>query len=228
MKKEDKTTEIKNNEPTFDFPARGGQVRLSAFRLNRGFTLVEMLMALSVVVILGIVVGTFQRSIFSSGSYLQASFKAEDDARSVMKNLISETRSMNFSGLGGYYIEQASGNSFTFYSDINNDGKTERLRYFKEGTMLKRGITYPTGTPVVYTTPEQVSIVVRDIANSSGIFFYYDDSYTGTSNPLPEPIDIVLVRLVKINIPIILRDNKATTSYNITSQVSIRNMKDNL
>lgn len=195
---------------------------------NRGFTMVELLIALSIVIVLGSMVGVFQRYIFFSSSYLQASFMAEADARNVMRNFISEVRSMNYSGLGGYFIEEATGNSLTFYSDINNDGKTEKLRYFADGAMLKKGVTFPSGSPINYTQAEQVSIIVRDVSNSSNLFFYYDDGYTGTSASLPFPVDIGLIRLIKINIPIELKNDKSTTTYNVTGQVSIRNMKDNL
>lgn len=189
--------------------------------------MVELIFALAVVVFLGMAVGAFQRNIFSSSSYLQASFRAEDDARKILRNLVSEIRSMNYSGLGGYFIEQASSNSITFYSDIDGDGKTERLRYFRDGSVVKRGVIVPTGSPIDYSSAENVSIVVRDIS-AGNIFSYYDTNYDGIGASLEEPINILSIRLVKINIPIILRNNQATTSYNIEGQVSIRNLKENL
>ena len=202
--------------------------RFSILRPNKGFTLIEMFLALSITVILGIAVGAFQRNIFSSGNYLQESFRAEDDARKILRDMVSEIRSMNYSGVGGYFIEQASGSSFTFYSDINGDGKTERRRYYKDGDTIKRGIVYPTGSPINYSSPEKISIVVRDIVNSGNIFSYYDENYNGFGSALSEPIDLPLIRLVKIDIPIILKNGNATTTYDIESQVSIRNLKENL
>ncbi|MEI6296614.1 MAG: hypothetical protein WCO84_03130 [bacterium] len=198
---------------------------------KNGFTTAELLVGIAIFVFIGMAVNKFQSSIFSSSSYLQASLRTEDDARRILRTIISEIRSMNYSAVGGYPITSATGNSFIFYSDTNNDNNTERLRYFIEGTNLKRGIVYPTGSPFSYDlNNEKISIITSNIVATSSIFSYFSDSYVGTGMPLPEPVNLPDVRLIKVSIPATIKtaDGKISTSYEISSQVSIRNLKDNM
>ena len=194
-----------------------------------GFTLIELLIAIAIFIIFSFVITSFQKNIFSSESYLETGLQAEDDAVIILRNLIAEIRAMNFSAEGAYPIALASSYSFSFYCDINNDGKTEALRYFLDGTMLKKGIKYPIGSPLSYSNAtETVAVVARNVIPGSPIFSYYDTDYDGTNAPLEVPINIPAIRLVKVNIPIDLDTGDGMTAYSITSQVSIRNLKENL
>jgi hypothetical protein len=50
----------------------------------------------------------------------------------------------------------------------------------------------------------------------------------GTSSPLTQPVITTNVRLIKINLMIDVDPNRAPVIKTYTSQVSIRNLKDNL
>ena len=60
------------------------------------------------------------------------------------------------------------------------------------------------------------------------VFQYYDDSYTGTSSPLAQPVSALSVRLVQIEFAIAADANRGLTPRIVTTQVEIRDLKDNL
>ncbi len=207
---------------------KNNQNKKISVNFEHGLTMVELVFAIAIVVFLGTVVVNFQNNIFSSGDFLQKSFLAEGDARSVLRVLVSELRSMNYSGFGGYPITSVEPNSIIFFSDINSDKITERLRYFVEGGHLKRGVVFSEGTPPSYDIfKESVSIIVRDIV-SENVFFYFDTNYEGTGEQLTHPINIPIIKLIKIKLIIDLDKGEREVPFEISSQVSIRNLKDNL
>jgi hypothetical protein len=107
----------------------------------------------------------------------------------------------------------------------------EQVRYFLQGRDFKKGVIKPTGSPLVYNQGvEQITTLVKDVSNatSTPIFEYFDSSYTGTSSPLATPVQVTKVRLVRINIKIEKDPNRAPAPITVTSQVFLRNLKDNL
>ena len=136
---------------------------------NFGFTLVEVLFVVAIVVFSGLVVSNFQKEIFQSGSRVQKSLVSEEGGRKIIRNIVSELRTMNFSAVGGYPIESAGSNSLVFYSDVSGDGNMDRVRYFVDEAVLKRGITHPTSSPLTYVgQQENISSVIDGLL--SGIF----------------------------------------------------------
>lgn len=196
---------------------------------KKGITIIELLFGVSFIIVFSAVIYNFQNNLFSSSEYLQNSLNAESEARSVLRKIISELRSMNYSNIGTHPIQSASDDSIIFYSDINNNGNTERLHYFLDGNLLKVGVVYPSGAPLQYDLEtESIKTLVRNVSASSSIFSYFDSSYDGTTEPLNLPINIVSIKLIKVNIPIILNETSTSTPYIISSQISIRNLKENL
>jgi type II secretory pathway pseudopilin PulG len=197
-----------------------------------GFTLVEILVVCSIVVILSWAIASFGRDIFYQNFVLSRELVAEGEAKVAMRRLIYELRTAEPSNNGSYSIESASRSNLVFFSDINNDGKRERLRYFLDGKILKRGQIYPTGIPYVYSSStESFSTIINDIINPGNLIFsYYDRSYDGTSSstPLAEPIDVKSIRLVKVEFLIDANSSQAPIPIYMSSQVMIRNLKDNL
>ncbi len=195
---------------------------------NFGFTLIEVLFVIAIVVFSGLVVSNFQKEIFQSGSRVQKSLISEEGGRKIIRNIVSEIRTMNFSAVGGYPIESASSNSLVFYSDVNGDGNMDRIRYFVDGAVLKRGVTFPSGSPLTYSgQPENISSVISGLLSGS-VFFYGDTNFLGESDYLIEPINIPLIRLIGIKVKINLDSSGKTIPFEMSSKVSIRNLKDNL
>lgn len=185
------------------------------FGNSAGFTIFELLITIGIVssVILGI--GLLGRDIGEFQVSFSESLMAEQDAELTMKAMRPELRSMGPSSVGGYPIEQASTSSLTFFSDFDKDGIFERIRYFYGGNSLKRGITEPSGNPLVYnTSTEIINSVIRNAASSTDIFSYFDDNFTGTEGKMSSPINISSIRVIRMDITIDQPQSRpAPTSY---------------
>lgn len=194
-----------------------------------GFTLVEMLITIFIITMIGIAVVTFQIDVFSLNRISSDNLNAQIDARKALKTMAAELRSMSPSDNGSYAIALLATSSITFYVDIDSDNKKEQIRYFTSGSYLKKGVIEPVNA-VYNPANENITNLVSDLANSSSspIFYYYDKNYDGTSSSLTYPINIPSVRLVKIDIFIDKDTNKLPQALNVTTQVSLRNLKDNL
>lgn len=196
--------------------------------LKQGFTLTEMLITVFIITLIGIAVISFQIDLFSLNRISSDNLNSQTDARKALKTMVTELRSMSPSNNGSYAISLAGTSSITFYVDIDNDSNKEQIRYFQDGVNLKKGIIKPVNN-VYNSTNETITILVSDLANgTSSIFYYYDKNYNGETAPLTYPLNIPSIRLVKINILIDKDITRLPTSINVTTQVSLRNLKDNL
>ncbi|MEK7552678.1 MAG: hypothetical protein AAB505_01050 [Patescibacteria group bacterium] len=191
-----------------------------------GFGLLEFLVTLGIFVIIIVVLTSFQTNIFSQNNLLNNSLVADSEMRTAMKRLIAELRGAAQSDTGAYQLAVASGSTMTFYSDIDSDGLHEQLRYFVDGTTLKRGVIKPTGSPLAYVSGnEQVTSLIKNLANPTQVFSYYDDNYTGSESALVAPIDIPNVRLAKITFTVDADPTRPPAPLTLTSQVAIRSLK---
>ncbi|MFA5022958.1 MAG: hypothetical protein WC385_02665 [Candidatus Paceibacterota bacterium] len=192
----------------------------------------EILIVVGIAVAVGLVIADFGRNIFYQNYVWSRELVAESEAKITLRRLVAELRTAEPSNTGTYSIESASKNNLVFYSDINNDNKRERLHYWLEGRTLKRGQVAPTGQPYTYaTSSESISTVINDLINTNNLIFsYYDRSYDGTaSSPaLSEPIEVKNIRLVKVEFLIDANSAQAPVPLYLSSQVMIRNLKDNL
>ena len=139
------------------------------------------------------------------------------------------SRSTLPSSLGSYAIDSASSTAFIYYADLNGDGLKEKIRYFLSGTTLRQGVIKPSGSPLVYNPAnEKIADMIHGIVKNSGpIFTYYDTNYDGTTAPLATPVNLLNIRLVKITVKVDVDPRKPPGPAQFTTQVSIRNLKDN-
>ncbi len=197
---------------------------------NSGYSIVETLVVLGILTLIIVGITTFQKDIFSLNYSLQGSLNAQFEGGRVLRIMVGELRSMSQSAAGAYPIAQAATSTMTFYTDIDNDGSKEKVRYYLQNGSLKKGVVDPSGNPVGYTGTEKIETLITNVVNatSSPIFSYYDSSYAGTTTPLSMPLDTLSVRLIKINVTIDKDVNRPPGPSTVTSQVTPRNLKDNL
>lgn len=133
---------------------------------------------------------------------------------------------------GAWTIVEASDTSFTFYSDVTNDGRTDRVRYFVSGTDLNRGVVEPTIPPVTYPlATEKITVVATSLnTGAAPIFTYYNGNWPGDSvnNPLTPLNRQLNTRYVNMYIQVDIQTNYAALPYELSSGVQIRSLKDNL
>ena len=195
---------------------------------QKGITLIETLFGVAVFALVAIAIGTFSRNLWYYNRAIGNGLDSADAGRNLLKNMTTEIRTASSANTGAYTISQASASSFTFYSDIDDDGIRERIRYFLSGTNLERGIIEPSGNPLTYNSANEVIKTVAGNVTNSTIFEYYDKNYDGSTAALASPITIPSVRLVKMTITVDKDANNPPAPMTFSTQVSMRNLKDNL
>jgi type II secretory pathway pseudopilin PulG len=194
------------------------------------FTVIEIIIVIGIFIIVSLIVFGWQKDIFSFQEIFRKKISFQEQVRKIVKDFTAEVRTAQYSSLGSYPIEEATKSSFIFYSNIDNDQLVERIRYFLDGKKLKKGIIKPSGQPLRYNLADEKIIELIDfvINPNQEIFLYYDKNYTGTGNPLPFPVNISSIRLVKMTITIDDDLNRPPEAITETVEVTIRNLKDNL
>ncbi len=193
-----------------------------------GFTLIEIIFGVSIFILIFMALAFFSRNTWIYTSFFSAGLNEVDAGRQITRTMVTEIRKASNANTGAYVINLATSSAFTFYSDINNDGLKEKVRYFFSNNSLKKGVTQPTGNPLIYNSSnEKITTFISNVTNSS-IFNYYDTNYDGTTTSLPFPVAIPSIRLVKITITEDKDPNRPPKAFTFSTQVSIRNLKDNL
>jgi type II secretory pathway component PulJ len=203
----------------------------SLLKSASGFTLMETLAAIFVAII--VIQGTLTLYMYAidNNSALSGNLNAQADVRRAFTLMIADIRSASPSASGAYTIDTASSTYFAYYSDVDGDALKEKIRYFLSNKILKVGIIKPSGSPLTYNIAnEKISNLISDVVNASStpIFSYYNSSYNGTSSPMSYPISIPAVRLIKIKVLIDHDPKRPPAAIEFSTQVSIRNLKDNL
>lgn len=195
---------------------------------KNGLTLIELLVAASLFSVLMIAMSGFLRDTYQFQEISYAGLTAADEARKLLRPMTNEIRSAIPSSLGAYALESTTSSEIIFFSDTDQDGLVERIRYFIDNGNLRRGKITPTGSPMQYNAGnETFSTLMRNVTALS--FDYFDEDYDGTSSPLLAPFSISDVRLVRISVTIDNDPNRDPSPLAILkTEVSIRSLKGNL
>lgn len=197
-----------------------------------GFTLVEVMMA---IVMFAFIAGG--ASLFAVYYFQNYSFSFEENqligqTQSSFTTMIREIREARMADDGAWALAQTDDNTFVFYSDVTNDGRSDRIRYFIQGTELKKGVTQPTAVPVTYpTSNEIVTTIAYNVSNAGQpLFRYFNGNHPGdtVNNPLVANQRILNTRYVEIYIRTTIPDGPTTLPFELRSGVQIRSLKDNL
>jgi type II secretory pathway pseudopilin PulG len=200
-----------------------------------GLTMMETLVTVFLFII---VIG--MAAIFVIYNYRLQTFNTEQteaiaQARRAMRQLSQELREALRSETGAYPIVASEADDFSmiFYSDIDRDEVTERVRYWLDGTTLRRETIQPTDPPVEYRERDAIeSVVATSISNnpSTPIFTFYNSDYPADldTNPLAQPVDVTQVTLIHIFLEVNVNPQRAPKAFTIETDVQLRNLKENL
>lgn len=203
------------------------------FLNKRGITLAEIVVALGIFVILSFAVYTFVKQSYRIQDFSLEQAIAIGEAQRGVETMVKELRETLPADTGAYTIESADIQSLVFYADFDKDDAIEKVRYFLVGSDFYKGVTEATGNPLEYLPEnETTSIISRYVRNTStqSIFTYYNGDWPGDkiNNPLATPATPTEIRLVHVFLRINAKPQKAPTDYILESDVSLRNLKDNL
>ena len=196
-----------------------------------GFTLLEVLLAIGIFVL---VIGSLSAILFNTFKTRNVVFEqlnVQNEARKVVQDFVNEIRSATASSIGAYPLEAATTSSITFYTNLDADNYRERVRYFLQGTILKKGIIKPGGNPLSYDSGNEIitNIAHSIVVTSTPLFIYFDQNYNGTttSTPLSQPVNISQVRMVGIQLTLEKDPNGSPTPFTAQAKGAIRNLKSN-
>ncbi len=201
---------------------------VSGFTL--GFTLIEVVVSIGIFMIIIVAVGAFESNIFSYQRNASNSFTTVQDAQVILKTISHDIRMTSQGSDGSYALQTTATNTLMFFADTNNDGLKERIRYTLIGPTLYRSVLVPTGSPLSYSGSESTSTILTDVANgTSSVFTYFNGSYAGTStDALAQPVTPNTVRLIQVSLTLDVDPNQSPVGRTYITDVTLRNLKDNL
>lgn len=193
----------------------------------------EMLIAIAVafIVMEGFTL-LFVRTWDTNKFILEEGLASASVSRSTNKIIIG-LRGTKQADNGDYPVESADDFDLTVYTDIDDDGTTERVHYFLDlaSDQLKIGVTEPdtSAIPIAYPAGDQTVTVMADYIvneNSDPAFSYYNDDYPGdtTNNPLSTPSNVGNIQLIKVHLLVNIDPVHAPNNVNIESFVDLRNL----
>lgn len=194
---------------------------------KNGFTLIEIMLVMLISVIIITISGDFIIKGFRSSTFGYEQDSAVNNARKALGLIAKEVRESNQAANGNYILDTVDEQEFSFYSDLDNDNLTEKIRYFLDGTTFKKSTIVATGTLLEYNSAnEEINEICRYVENQANpIFTYYDQNNIQITDPGSHKSDI---RLVHVNLKINVTPERAPNDYDVNIYVQIRNLKDNL
>ena len=116
---------------------------------QKSFTLVETLVAISVFSLILIVTSMSVVTAYRAYRHIWQQSLAIGEARRGLETMVKEIREARPGDDGSYPIVKADDKEFIFFSDIDKDGETERVRYFlgfvSSGSITKESVTFIDG-----------------------------------------------------------------------------------
>jgi type II secretory pathway pseudopilin PulG len=191
-------------------------------RGQAGFTVLELLIACTLVMVLLIPLSIFTFRGLAGFQYLQDESNTSIDLSTLSERISKVVR-------GATSVITAQANTLTIYGYFSPaDNVQKQIRYFTNGNELEVGVTPPSGTAPNYTYPaanEVVTVLRTDLSlGGNSLFTYYDDTGTqlaaGYSTSQVKEVGIYVAanpNTTQVNVPIAIK-----------TRVTLRNFKTNL
>ncbi len=194
-----------------------------------GISLFEIIISVGLTAIIVMVLSRFSGTVSSIGTVINQRLQVQQDLEQALQGMVTEIRSAGPSAFGGYTLESASTSSIVFYSDVERDGAMERVRYYFGTSTLQKGVTEPTSsTPPLYvTSTEAIKITVPYVKVGSSSFQYFGASATSTMVPLSSPIDVSMVRFMRVSLTADVSTSSAPRPITFSNIITIRNLRSN-
>ncbi len=191
---------------------------------NQGSTLLEVIIYVTVFGIIIIGISNAVLSVYKTRVFVYEQIQSGAESRRGLSLLVGDIREASYGDNGAYPVENISDYSFTFYSDIDNDNKVERIRYFVEDGVLKRGVTKSSGIPPVYDSNNEsvsnISLYVQNEDQNIPLFTFYDNS----GNQIDSNLDLIDIRYVVIHMATDLNPNRQPEQYIFKTTATLRNL----
>jgi prepilin-type N-terminal cleavage/methylation domain-containing protein len=207
--------------------------RNKIFFERNGFTLIEIIITISIFLAIMFFVSALTNDIFLNSSRSLLSMDNIDQARIISSAFANEIRNATIGNNGSYPLNKADQFEIIFYSNFGSENPlvSNRIRYYISDNNLYKGTIIPSGNPLTYNlSSESVRIIQSDLQNEeTPLFYYYSGEYDGSSEALQDPVNINDVRFIKINLMILNRNFEDDSGvFSVSSGAVIRSVKSNL
>lgn len=192
--------------------------------------MIELLVGVGIFLLVVVGLSAILSSSFRARNIVWEQLSTQKEGRQIIQDFTNELRSAAASSIGAYALETAQDAEIVFYSNIDSDTWRERIKYFLSDGILKKGVTKPSGAPLAYvTSTEVITELIHDVINttSTPVFYYYNETYNGSGNPLISPIDTAQVRMIGIKLILEENPNLSPAPLRIEAKAHIRNLKSN-
>jgi len=197
---------------------------------NKGFTIIELIIAISIFASLFIIGSTMLIDVLFGSKQQFLAMTNVDQSVLVASKFTNDIRNATNGSDGSFPLYLVEDNQIIFFSNSSSSNPI-RIRYYLSDNKLYKGVIAPTGSPLSYNLTQEVIVMVQsDVVNTTQpVFTYFDGNYSGSEDPLVQPVSINEVKYIKMNL-IILKQNKAQSqdTFSVTAGGVIRNLKDNL
>ncbi|OGM18263.1 hypothetical protein A2686_03615 [Candidatus Woesebacteria bacterium RIFCSPHIGHO2_01_FULL_38_10] len=204
---------------------------ISRKKTPSGFTLIEVLIVTVLTGMIGIGILSLEKIITDVRLSSLKNYLNVEEANSNIATLVREIRNIRPGDNAAYPLERAQDHELIFYSDIDYDGKTEKIRYSLTGVQFVKGIIEPTGFPATYPSgSEKVKVLTENVRNaSSPIFYYYNGDWPQdtVNNPLATPARLSDTKLMKVYLRLNTKEDEES-DFILESYVQLRMLKENL
>ena len=201
---------------------------MKRMKKKKGMSIIDVIIAIAIFTI-----GVEGFTLLFTKSWQINSFVLEEGQSSLaasrgVQRTVDAIRRARQADNGAYMVVSANDNDLVLYSDIDKDGVTERVHYYLEDEILKRGTTNPAGTPPIYPAGDQVvSVVANHVVNTSNnVFTYYNSDYPGdtVNNPLSTPASVNEIGMIQVHLEVNVKPETAPDNINFQSFAALRNL----
>lgn len=193
--------------------------------LQKGFTLIELVTTVGIISIVVSALAVFvvdnyrfQAMTITEGASLGEAQRSIGKIKRIM-------RGATYGENGAFPIANAQDQTLIIYADSDFDGEVERVRFWLDDTILYKGVIEPQAAADVYPPgAENSEVLSANVANGTEpIFSYYDESYTGTQDPLVSPSE-PSIKAVGIHLIVDTSADSTEGRYVIDTITHLRNL----
>lgn len=197
-----------------------------------GFTLIEVLVGVVLIMALGLGIVGLQTILTKNQTWLWQNYLNINQANDSIQVLAKELRAARPGDNAAYPLETAFDQEIRFYSDIDLDGETEKVRYILNDTQFVKSVIEPVGYPATYPEEEEKTIVLTDFVRNgaSPVFYYYNGNWPEDTenNPLSTPVRLSDTKLIRIYLRLNPKSDQPDKDFILESYIQIRMLKENL
>ncbi|MBP9760546.1 MAG: prepilin-type N-terminal cleavage/methylation domain-containing protein [Candidatus Pacebacteria bacterium] len=191
-----------------------------------GYTLVEMMLVLAITGIIMPALYLGIHSLYDTHGLAFARSLALVEASNALEDIVRDVRAMVYGADGSVPLVAVGTSTVTFYADTDFDGQVERVRYFLDGTVLRKGVMEPDASSQYVTGSETITSIAEGVTNgatNTNIFTYYNA--TGTVMAANSGNVLTMRRVsATINTETMYRGKTGTAT--LSSSASMRNLKN--